>query len=262
MKSDKTSRTMGPLMDTQAWVSACFLFSEGAFNTFKVKLSVFLICLLFYLFYFHFYSWCSQFLCPSLTLSPPLFLPFFFCFYGRSFKVVQVFLLFTSGSSSAKEKLKLKHFCYIYILDISTKHTGFRALFLYQICMFYWCFCDLYSGLEKPSGRHRRAVIPVRRKVAKILFYFKQIVQKFIVIGGYSWPFLSQSLWGFTWRSGRSNERAVLSGWTEVRRRKRWFCRRSPGCGRDVLDHRNTKTPQEEPRGSLPELRSEQSYHS
>lgn len=190
MKSDKTSRTMGPLMDTQAWVSACFLFSEGAFNTFKVKLSVFFICLLFYLFYFHFYSWCSQFLCPSLTLSPPLFLPFFFCFYGRSFKVVQVFLLFTSGSSSAKEKLKHKHFCYIYILDISTKHTGFRALFLYQICMFYWCFCDLYSGLEKLSGRHRRAVIPVRRKVAKILFYFKQIVQKFIVIGGYSWPFL------------------------------------------------------------------------
>lgn len=49
MKSDKTSRTMGPLMDTQASVSACFLFSEGAFNTFKVKSSVF-----FYLFAFLF----------------------------------------------------------------------------------------------------------------------------------------------------------------------------------------------------------------
>lgn len=260
MKSDKTSRTMGPLMDTQAWVSVCFLFSEGAFNTFKVKLSVFFLFVCFFIcFIFTFTPGAHS----SYVLHwPCLHLYFFFCFYGRSFKVVQVFLLFTSGSSSAKEILKLKHFCYIYILDISTKHTGFRALFLYQICMFYWCFCDLYSGLEKPSGRHRRAVIPVRRKVAKILFYFKQIVQKFIVIGGYSWPFLSQSLWGFTWRSGRSNERAVLSGWTEVRRRKRWFCRRSPGCGRDVLDHRNTKTPQEEPRGSPPELRSEQSYHS
>lgn len=167
-----------------------FSSQKGRLTRLRSNYLFFFICLLFYLFYFHFYSWCSQFLCPSLTLSPPLFLPFFFCFYGRSFKVVQVFLLFTSGSSSAKEILKLKHFCYIYILDISTKHTGFRALFLYQICMFYWCFCDLYSGLEKPSGRHRRAVIPVRRKVAKILFYFKQIVQKFIVIGGYSWPFL------------------------------------------------------------------------
>lgn len=87
MKSDKTSRTMGPLMDTQAWVSACFFFSEGAFNTFKVKLSVFFICLLFYLFYFHFYSWCSQFLCPSLTLSPPLFLPFFFVFMEEALKL-------------------------------------------------------------------------------------------------------------------------------------------------------------------------------
>lgn len=262
MKSDKTSRTMGPLMDTQAWVSACFLFSEGPFNTFKVKLSVF-----FYLFAFLFVLFSLLLLVLTVLMSfidpvSTFISTFLFCFYGKSFKVVQVFLLFTRGSSSAKEILKLKHFCYIYILDISTKHTGFRALFLYQICMFYWCFCDLYSGLEKPSGRHRRAVIPVRRKVAKILFYFKQIVQKFIVIGGYSWPFLSQSLWGFTWRSGRSNERAVLSGWTEVRRRKRWFCRRSPGCGRDVLDHRNTKTPQEEPWGSPPELRSEQSYHS
>lgn len=130
MKSDKTSRTMGPLMDTQARVSACFLFSEGAFNMFRVKSSVFLFVCFFICFIFHFYSWCSQFLCPSLTLSPPLFLPFVFCFYGRSYKAVKVFLLFTSGSSSTKEILKLERFCYIYILDISTKHTGFRALFL------------------------------------------------------------------------------------------------------------------------------------
>lgn len=47
MKSDKTSRTMGPLMDTHARVSACFLFSEGAFNTFRVKSSVFLFVLFF-----------------------------------------------------------------------------------------------------------------------------------------------------------------------------------------------------------------------
>lgn len=49
MKSDKTSRTMGPSMDTQAWVSACFLFSEGAFNTFKVKLSVFFLFVCFFI---------------------------------------------------------------------------------------------------------------------------------------------------------------------------------------------------------------------
>lgn len=90
MKSDKTSRTMGPLMDTQAWVSACFLFSEGAFNTFKVKSSVFFLFVCFFIcFIFHFYSWCSQFLCPSLTLSPPLFLPFFFVFMEEALKLLE-----------------------------------------------------------------------------------------------------------------------------------------------------------------------------
>lgn len=52
MKSDKTSRTMGPLMDTQARVSACFLLSEGAFNTFRVKYSVFLFVCFFICFIF------------------------------------------------------------------------------------------------------------------------------------------------------------------------------------------------------------------